>query len=211
MPRPQRPPAPRPLRRVLAIPLRHRRPLRHDDTDHASLPPTISQTACCEATRETVDKPAAAPAPGELCAEDLALTALCGQSVARRSDQRQCPACKFVLGLPWLWPWLAFMSPRRWLRGRARSHASAAACPIPPPRAVVARGAAPGPCPPCPPRFSWRVLRQRRDEHVAEDLEAAVQVRVRAVFPGDGLRDELKVAVGQWAERRGERDLARVP
>src|SRR5262249_44555706 len=62
-----------------------------------------------------------------------------------------------------------------------------------------------------PPRLSWRVLRQCRDEHVAEDLEAAVQVRVRAVFPGDGLRDELKAAAGKRAERRGDRDRARVP
>src|SRR5215475_3052357 len=77
---------------------------------------------------------------GSSCAEDLVLPALCGQSVARRSDQRQRSTCKFVLDLPWLWPWLAFMSPRRLLRDRARSHAS-----LPPARylrrAVIARGA----------------------------------------------------------------------
>ena len=71
----QHPPALHPLRRVLPVPLLHRRPLRHDETDHASLPPTISQTACCEVARETVDKPAAPPAPGELCAESLKLPA----------------------------------------------------------------------------------------------------------------------------------------
>ena len=102
--------------------------------------PTISQTACREAARETVDKPAAAPAPGERCAEDLVLPALCGQSVARRSDQRQRPALQVCPGFTLALALVGLYEPTP-LAARPRPQPClAAACPIPR-RAVIAPGA----------------------------------------------------------------------
>ena len=82
-------------------------PLRHDETDHASLPPTISQTACCEATRETVHKPAAAPAPGSCCAEDLVLPALCGKAWHGDQISVNAPPASLSWIYPGFGPWLA--------------------------------------------------------------------------------------------------------
>jgi hypothetical protein len=45
-------------------------------------------------------------------------------------------------------------------------------------------------------------LGQRRDQYLAEQLEAAVQVRVWAVFAGEGLGDELELVVTEWANLR---------
>ena len=45
-------------------------------------------------------------------------------------------------------------------------------------------------------------LGQRRDQHLAEQLEAALQVRVWAVLAGEGLGDELELVVAEWANLR---------
>src|SRR5215472_5514824 len=89
---------------------------------------------------ETVDKPAAAPAPGERCAEDLVLPALCGQSVARRPDQRQRPALQVCPGFTLALALAGLYEPTP-LAARPRPQPClAAACPIPR-RAVIAPGA----------------------------------------------------------------------
>jgi Flp pilus assembly protein TadB len=44
------------------------------------------------------------------------------------------------------------------------------------------------------------VLGQRRDQYLAEQLEAALQVRVWAVLAGEGLGDELELVVTEWGE-----------
>jgi hypothetical protein len=53
-------------------------------------------------------------------------------------------------------------------------------------------------------------LGQRRDQYLAEQLEVAFQVRVRAVLAGEGLRDDLELVVTERAQRRGDGDHARV-
>jgi hypothetical protein len=45
-------------------------------------------------------------------------------------------------------------------------------------------------------------LGQRRDQYLAEQLEAALQVRVWAVFTGEGLGEELELVVTEWANLR---------
>jgi hypothetical protein len=53
-------------------------------------------------------------------------------------------------------------------------------------------------------------LGQRRDQYLAEQLEAALQVRVWAMLTGEGLRDELELVVAERAKRRGDGDHARI-